>query len=121
MTLGDYQRAQQQYTAGLAIDPNNTHLLTDYGTYYMTQYFAQLPIGEKNALNQLDSAIYYMTKSYQIEKKDQNTTFKLSVCYYQKKDCQKAWRYYKECMALGGQTITEEYTKALEEQCKLTK
>ena len=34
---------------GLAINPNNTHLLTDYGTYYMVQYYALQPIDEKSA------------------------------------------------------------------------
>jgi Tfp pilus assembly protein PilF len=121
MTLGDFPKARQQYAAGLAIDANNTHLLTDYGTYFLAQYYALQPIDEKSALKHLDSAINYMTKSYQIDNKDQNTTFKLSICYYQKKDCQKAWRYYTECVSLGGQPITEEFTKALKEQCKLTK
>jgi Tfp pilus assembly protein PilF len=120
MTLGDYQRARQQYTAGLAADANNTHLLTDYGTYFMAQYYGLQAVDEKNALKQLDSAINYMTTSYRIDNKDQNTTFKLSVCYYQKKDCEKAWRYYKECVTLGGQPITEEFTKALKQQCKMT-
>ena len=65
MTLGDYQKAQQQYTQGLSIDSKNTHLLTDYGTYFMAQYYALQPIDKENALANLDSAINYMTKSYQ--------------------------------------------------------
>ena len=59
-----------------------------------------------------------MTLSYELDKKDPNTNFKLSACYFQKADCSKAWKYYKECMKAGGQPITEEYTKALSEQCK---
>lgn len=117
MILGDYQKAQQQYIEGLLLDSQNTHLLTDYGTYFMDQYYGLQPIDEKSALLQLDSAISYMTKSYQIDMKDQNTTFKLSVCYYLKKDCENAWKYYNECFALGGQPITEEYTKALKDGC----
>jgi hypothetical protein len=69
----------------------------------------------------LDSAINFMTKSYKLDSKDQNTTFKLAVCYLQKKDCQKAWRYYTECASLGEQPITEDFTKALKEQCPVTK
>jgi Tfp pilus assembly protein PilF len=120
MTLGDYQKAQQQYTEGLMIDPKNTHLLTDYGTYFMAQYYALQLIDKKNALANLDSALNYLTKSYQLDTKDQNTTFKLSICYYQKKDCKNAWKYYDECMSLGGQPITEEFTKDLKEQCMKT-
>src|SRR5690606_616546 len=31
MTLGNYEKAKQQYEEGLSINPSNTHLLTDYG------------------------------------------------------------------------------------------
>jgi Tfp pilus assembly protein PilF len=121
MALGDFAKARGQYTAGLAADASNTRLLTDYGTYFLVQYYTQQPLDEKNALPQLDSAINYMTRSYKIDSKDQNTTFKLAVCYFQKKDCQKAWRYYTECVSLGGQPITADFTKALKEQCPATK
>jgi len=40
MVLGDYEKAKEQYQQGLAINPNNVHLLTDYGTYFMTEYYA---------------------------------------------------------------------------------
>ena len=119
MTLGDYENAQKQYLEGISIDPKNTHLLTDYGTYFMAQYYGLKPLGEKDALTKLDLAITYLTKSYQIDNKDQNTTFKLSICYYQKKDCKNAWKYYNECKSLGGQPITEDFTNALTEQCKI--
>ena len=118
MTLGNYENAQKQYSEGLSIDPKNTHLLTDYGTYFMAQYYGLQPLDEKEALPNLDSAINYLTKSYQLDKKDPNTTFKLSISYYQKKDCKNAWKYYDECKLLGGQIITEDFTKALTEQCK---
>src|SRR5450755_4710846 len=64
MALGDFAKARGQYTAGLTADPKNTHLLTDYGTYFLVQYYTQQPLDEKNALPQLDSAINYMTRSY---------------------------------------------------------
>jgi Tfp pilus assembly protein PilF len=118
MTLGDYKKAQIEYVAGLLEDAKNTHLLTDYGTYFMNQFYVLRPVDGKNAWINLDSAINYMTKSYRIDSKDQNTTFKLSVCYYQKKDCDNAWKYYNECVALGGQPISEDFTTALKEQCK---
>lgn len=119
MTLGDLANARKQYLEGLAIDSQSTHLLTDYGTYFVSQYYALRPANEKNALLQLDSAINYMSRSYRIDSKDQNTTFKLSVCYFRKKDYENAWRYYDECRLLGGQPITENYSKALTEQCKI--
>lgn len=121
MVLGDYAKAEEQYKEGLAINPNNTHLLTDYGTYFMAQYYGLQPIDEKNALTNLDNAITYMLESYKLDPTDQNTTFKLSICYYNKKDCDNAWKYYDICKELGGQSITEEYTKDLKETCKRKK
>ncbi len=118
MTLGDFPNAQKQYLEGLSIEPTSTHLLTDYGTYFMAQYYTLQLIDEKNAFPNLDSAISYLSKSYRLDSKDQNTLFKLSICYYQKKDCKNSRKYYDECKSLGGQPITDDYTKALNEQCK---
>jgi tetratricopeptide (TPR) repeat protein len=118
MTLGDLENAQKQYSEGLTINSQNTHLLTDYGTYFMSQYYGLQPLDDKKALIHLDSAIIYLTKSFQLDKADPNTSFKLSICYYQKKDCINAWKYYNECKSVGGQPITEDFTNALTEQCK---
>ena len=121
MTLGEYVKAEKQYLEGLAINPKNTHLLTDYGTYFMAQYYGLQPIDEKGALIYLDSAITYMTKSYQLDPTDQNTTFKLSICYWNKSDCDNAWKYYDVCKGWGGQSITEDYTNDLKKKCKRKK
>jgi tetratricopeptide (TPR) repeat protein len=121
MTLGDYARAEKQYLEGLAINPGNTHLLTDYGTYFMAQYYGLQAIDQKGALTNLDTAIVYLLKSYQLDATDQNTTFKLSVCYWNKGDCDNAWKYYDICKTLGGQPITEDYTKDLKKKCKRKK
>ncbi len=121
MTLGQYQKAKEQYEEGLKKDPKNTHLLTDYGTYFMAQYYALESIEKELALQNLDSAINYMTQSYNLDPTDQNTTFKLSILYWNKGDCDNAWKYYDECKALGGRPITEAYTKDLEKKCKRKK
>jgi len=118
MTLGDLENTQKQYLEGLSINPENTHLLTDYATYFMAKYFGLQSLDEKIALTHLETAMTYLTKSFKLDKTDPNTSFKLSICYYQMKDCQNAWKYYNECKAVGGQPITEDFTKALTEQCK---
>ena len=93
----------------------------DYGTYFMAQYYGLQPIDKKGALTNLESAITYMLKSYQLDPTDQNTTFKLSFCYWNKGDCENAWKYYDICKELGGQPITEDYTKDLMKKCKRKK
>jgi tetratricopeptide (TPR) repeat protein len=117
-SLGQYKKAKEQYEEGLNINPNNTHLLTDYGTYFMHQYFALAPINKEKALIELDAAITYMTKSYKLDATDQQTTYKLSILYLNKGDCDSAYTYYNECKSLGGQPITAAYTKELQNKCK---
>jgi tetratricopeptide (TPR) repeat protein len=118
MTLGQYQKAKEQYEEGLKLTPDNTHLLTDYGTYFMWQHAALKPTDKEKAMINLDSAITYMTKSYDLDASDQQTTFKLSILYYEKGDCNNAWKYYDECKELGGQPITKAYTEDLQKKCK---
>ena len=79
------------------------------------------PISEKDALRNLESAITYFNKSYQLDPTDQNTTFIHSTCYLYKSDCDNAWKFYNECKALGGQPITEDYTNTLNQECKKKK
>ncbi len=117
MMLGNYEKVKQQYEQGLSISPKNSHLLTDYGTYYMAQYYGIQPKDEKIAAINLESAIKYITESYAIDSKDQNTIYKLSICYWLKGECDKAWKYYDECKSLGGQPITEDYTQDLKKKC----
>jgi len=53
MALGNYEKAKQQYEEGLSQNPNNTHLLTDLGTYYMAQYYGLEPIDKKAAVTNI--------------------------------------------------------------------
>lgn len=121
MSLEQYEKAKEQYEEGLKITPDNTHILTDYGTYFMWQYSALKLTDKEKAMIKLDSAMTYMSKSYNLDSSDQQTTFKLSILYLNKGDCNNAWKYYDECKSLGGQVITEAYTKALQNDCKRKK
>ena len=126
MALGQYGLAKKQYEDGLSIDATNTHLLTDLGTYYMEQYYLtiQMPANDiikdpkAQAKEYINSAINYLHKSYAINPKDVNTVYKLSISYWNNNDCQNAWKYYDDCVALGGRPITEEYTADLKKRCK---
>jgi tetratricopeptide (TPR) repeat protein len=112
MRFGMLGLAADQYEAGLKIDSTNTHLWTDYATMRLAQYY-RLDYEEG-----LDTAIIYLNKSYSIDPKDVNTVYKLSICYWNKKKCNEAWRFYDECLALGGQPITEEFKKDMQKRCK---
>lgn len=126
MALGSYGLAKKQYEDGLAIDSNNTHLLTDLATYFMEHFYLvnKMPKNDiikdpkAQAGSYMDSAIFYLNKSYRLNPKDVNTVYKLSICYWHIEDCNNARKYYDAAVALGGQPITEEYTKDLKNRCK---
>ncbi len=115
MTIGNFEKAQQQYLQGLSFNPMSSHLLTDYATYFMSQYT------KEHAAIYLDSTVKYLKKSFQADPHDRNTLFKLSAAYYYKGDCPNAWKFYDECKELGGQPITEEYTRELMTKCRRKK
>lgn len=105
MTLEDYPRAREQYEQGLLHDPLNSRIMTDYGTYFMVQ-------------GMTDSAFQYLSRSYILDSANQNTSFKLSACYYYIEDCKNAVHYYEKCKSLGGQPMTKEFVDALQTKCK---
>lgn len=126
MAFGRYDLAKKQYEDGLSIDSMNTHLMTDLATYYMEQFYltSQMPKNDiikdtrAQAKQFIDSAVYYLNKSYKLNPKDVNTVYKLSICHWNLEDCVNAWKYYDESVALGGKPITEEYTTDLKKRCK---
>ncbi len=118
MVLGNFQKAKEQYEEGLSLDPENTNLLTDYGTYFMVQYQAIKPVDEKAAANFLKEALTHLNRSFELDPKNQNTLFKLSVLHMENGDCKNAWSSYDACMALGGRPIPKGYGKSLLAKCE---
>jgi tetratricopeptide (TPR) repeat protein len=110
-TFGDFDKAMTQYAKGLTINPKSSNILTDVATVHLTKFNVH---GRKQSL---DSAINIFKRSYLIDSKNQNTLFKLSVCFFMKDNCKDALKYYEECKALGGQPITDEYAEALKKKC----
>ncbi len=125
MAFGQVELAKQQYQNGLAMNPKNTHLMTDLATYYLDQFYTILSMPKSHivpdpkaaAKNSIDSAIHYLTKSYELDPKDINTTYKLSISYWNINDCVNAIKYYEETKSLGG-TPTKEFTNDLKKRCK---
>lgn len=110
-TFNDYEAALKQLDKGLSINPKSANILTDKATIY-TGYFVN-----KHDAAALNKAIELFKQSYTIAPLNQNTLFKLSVAYFYKQDCTNAWRYYEECMKLGGKPISPDYAAALKKQC----
>lgn len=112
-TFNDIEEASKQLDKGLLLNPKSSNILTDKATIYMTGYMNTHNIAD------LNKAIDIFIQSYKIDSLNQNTLFKLSVAYFYKQDCSNAWKYYNECMKLGGEPISKEYTQALKDQCKM--
>lgn len=110
--FNDPQEALTEFNKGLAINPNSDNILTDIATISYIEYY------KTSDKTKLVKALELLKKSYSVNKKNQNTLFKLSVCYFLNDDCANAWKYYNECKTLGGDPITDDYTKALKEKCK---
>ena len=72
---------------------------------------------KKNDIEDLKIAISFFNKSYSIDPLNQNTLFKLSAAFLYSNDCKNAWKFYNECMKLGGKPVTQEYTDALKKMC----
>jgi len=110
-SFNDIKAAIAQYDKGLAMNPKSSVILTDKATIYFVDSQKD---GNQEKLN---TAIKLLTTSYGIDAANMNTTYKLSVCYFLRKDCANAWKFYNECMKQGGQPIVKEYTEALKKQC----
>jgi len=111
LTFNDVSEALKQYDNGLKSNPSNSNILTDKATAYMSLF------QQKNQKADLYKSIELFNQSYKIDSTNQNTLFKLSAAYFYQKDCTNAWKFYNECMKLGGQPITQEYTDALKKMC----
>jgi len=109
--FNDTNEALRQYAKGLAINPKNSNILTDKASIYMSIF------ENKGGATNLNIAIDLFNKSYNIDPSNQNTLFKLSAAYFYQKDCTNAWKFYNECMKLGGNPITQDYTDALKKMC----
>jgi len=110
-SFNDYDEALKQLDKGLVINPNSSNILTDKATIY-TGLFVN-----KHDISYLNKAIELFNASYKIDSSNQNMLFKLSVAYFYNKDCANAWKFYDECMKLGGKPISPAYTAALKQQC----
>ena len=112
--FNDFENSLKQYDEGLLLNSLSSNILTDKATVFKAKYENNY----SHDIKDLNTSIDLFLKSYLIDNKNQNTLFKLSVCYFEKDDCKNAWRYYNECLKLGGKPITKAYSEALGKKCK---
>lgn len=111
MYFGEDELAAKMYERGLKQDSLNANLWTDYATVYIGKYYE----GDEQSL---DTAVKYLLKSYAVDDSNANTTYKLSVSYWNKQDCKNAMKYYKETLKLNDDIIAEEYKTVLIKNCQ---
>jgi len=116
--LGAMAKAREQYAKGLKIDPEHSKILTDYGTTYLGDYYKSLENGQENSTGFLVKANEYLEKSLELDKKDSNTIYKLSIVKMYIGDCKKAKELFKKAMKMKNPNITNSYEKELNEKCK---
>jgi len=103
--------ARKQYQKGLEYDKNNSRILTDYGTTYMSEAMT------KRDIRLIETAIKLMLQSFSLDSTNQNTSYKLASCYLLKSDCDNAIKFNDICISLGGDPITDKFSRELRKRC----
>lgn len=117
MAFGKFDLSREQYKEGLEINKNNDKILIDYGTTYLGEFYNYYQADKSMANDKLDKAIEKISKAYSINPSDPNSSYKLSICYLYKDDCEKAKEYLQISEKIGNPNITESYKTELEEKC----
>ena len=94
-TYGDFEKALTQYEEGLKINPKSSNLLTDKASVYLGKY------DSSQDLSDINQAIELFKTSLAVDSKNQNTLYKISICYFIKEDCKNALIYYDDCQNLA--------------------
>lgn len=115
--LGKYELARNEYDQGLKLNSKSGPILTEYGTTYLGEYYANVRSDYKVATKQLNKAKEKLLEAYALDTKYINTTYKLSIVYLNSQDCVNAKKYLKETRELGGQPITKEYLSDFNLRC----
>src|SRR5690606_18265983 len=110
--LGAFNKAREQYDKGLTLNPKHSEMLTDYGTTYLGDYY------NENNEDLLESALLYLQKSYDIDKKNSNTIYKLSVVYMYLDNCDEAKHYLQKAKKMKNPNVTKAFEAEFQTKCK---
>jgi len=111
------EKAREQYDKGLEINPNHSAMLTDYGTTYLGDYYNSIENGLENSEKSLEKANQYLSRSYEINKKDSNTIYKLSIIKMYLSKCKESKALLKKAIKMKNPNVTESYQKELKQKC----
>ena len=116
--LGAMDKAREQFDKGLEIDPEHSAMLTDYGTTYLGDYYNSIEKGVKDSNEFLERANSYLEKSYEINKKDSNTIYKLSIIKMYLGECKEAISLLKKAKKMKNPNVTELFETELKQKCE---
>jgi Tfp pilus assembly protein PilF len=117
MAFGRFDLSREQYEEGLKIDNNNDNILIDYGTTYLGEFYNYYQTDKTKANEKLDFAIEKLSKAYSVNPDNPNSSYKLSICYLYKDNCEKSKEYLELSEKIGNPNITESFKAELEEKC----
>lgn len=116
--LGAMEEAREQYEKGLERDPGHAALLRDYGTTFLGDYYQSFDNNREFAEERLGKALEYLEESRNIDKKDPDTLFKLSIVSLYLDDCRNARKYLKQAKKNDHPAIPEDYEEQVRTSCR---
>ncbi|MDC9722948.1 MAG: hypothetical protein PSN34_09290 [Urechidicola sp.] len=118
MAFGEFDLSRAQYEEGLKMNPKNDNILIDFGTSYLGEFYNLYEVDKIKSQNKLDSAIKKLKEAYDINSLNSNASYKLSICYLYKNDCEKAKHFLEVSVNLDNKNITESYKNELNLKCE---
>lgn len=116
--LGAMEEARQQYDKGLEINPEHFQILTDYGTTYLGEYYNESFTAPSEAKAKLDLSLNKLLESYEINPTYSSTTYKLSILYLLKEDCENSRKFLDLTKEIDRELITQEYMNEFNLTCR---
>lgn len=116
--LGALDEARIQYDKGLAIEPKHFEILTDYGTTYLGEYYNNPNLENDQSKEKLDLALNKLKESYQVNPNYGSTTYKLSIVYLLKNDCENSEKFLDLTKENNSEIISQDYLNEFNLKCK---
>lgn len=117
IALDQNTEAAKQYQKGLALDSTNTALMTDMAGVFLAEHYNLKADEPEKSAQLLDGATGLLLHAVELDPWNAEAHFKLSACYLNKKECDKAWTYFEKSVQLGSPSADEVYRAQLMRAC----